>query len=477
MALCKLSSDFILDGYTYLENVFIHEYLPKADGEYVKAYIYGLFLSKNSVEENNIDDVCQALDKTPDQLYNIYKYWQDEGLVQITSTEPFEVKYLPFKNKLPKKYKEGKFDDFNTSLQDAFPNRMITPNEYNEYYETMENNRITPEAMIMVVEHCLKIRGENVNYRYILTVATNWANEGVRTVKGVEKKLTEYNSLTDSIIKVKDALNYKGIVGLYENQLFTKWTKTYGYSIDSVIHTATLCKKHTFDGLDKKIEDFYRLNLFSVEEIDNYNKKRKELTDVAIAVNKKLGIYYDDLDNIIETYTAPWLNKGFTIEALENIANYCFLCSIKDLSQMNRIINKFYKLGYISASAVDDYIAEHIANDNIIQNIIDATGTNRTVSENDRMFYKTWKTDWNISDELLNYATTLANGRSSAMAYLNQVLSNWHKQGIVTVEQAKKTSSTIATKTTNRNINERIYTPQELSAIFNDTNDFDNLDL
>ncbi len=475
MAFCKLSSDFILDGYTYIENVFIHEYLPKADGEYVKTYIYGLFLSKNAVSENNIDDVCQALNLTLDQLYNIYMYWQDEGLVQITSTEPFEVKYLSFKNKLPKKYKEGKFDDFNSLLQASFPNRMITPNEYNEYYETMENNRIKPDAMIMIVQHCLKLRGENVNYRYILTVATNWANEGVRTVPGVEKKLSEYNSLTSSIIKVKDALNYKGIVGLYENQLFTKWTNTWGYSVDSIIYTAELSKKHTFDALDKKLEDLYRLNLLTVEEIANYNKTRKELIDIAVNINKKLGIYYEDLDNIIETYTVQWLNKGFSAETLENIANYCFLCSIKDLGQMNRIINKFYKLGYTTTTAVNDYINEHIANDNIIQNIIDATGTNRAVTESDRLFYKTWKTDWNISDELLNYATTLANGRTSAIAYLNQVLANWHRQNITTVEDAMKTNNYSTAKTPKQELNERAYTPQELNAVFSDIGD-DNFD-
>lgn len=475
MAFCKLSGDLVLDGYTYIENVFINEYLPKADGEYVKAYIYGLFLSNNAGLQNDVENFCSRLNKTPDQLYNIFSYWQDEGLVQITSTEPFEIKYLPFKSKLPKKYKAGKFDDFNTSLQELFTKRMITPNEYNEYYETMDNLKITPEAMLMIARYSIDLKGENVNYRYILTVATNWANEGVRTVKDVEKKLSEYDVLSDSIGLVLDAMNRKTPIGLYEKQLFTKWTNNLGFTIDAIITTAKLTKRKDFDALDKKLEELYRLNVMSVEEINNYTETKNNLYKVAKAVNKKLGVYYDDLDNIIETYTSPWLSKGFTEETLEYVANYCFLCNIKTLSGLDRILNNLYKMGFITTQAVEEFIANRLQNDDVIQNIIEKTGSNRSVTNSDRNFYRTWKSDWNISDELIDYATTLANGKTSPMTYLNQVLSNWHKQGIATVDEAKRTETSSVKDS--QAIVRRNYTPQELNSIFSDMDDYDNLDL
>lgn len=475
MAFCKLSGDLVLDGYTYIENVFINEYLPKADGEYVKAYIYGLFLSSNAGLQNDLESFCNKLNKTPDQLYNIFSYWQDEGLVQITSTKPFEIKYLSVKNKLPKKYKAGKFDDFNTSLQELFTKRMITPNEYNEYYETMDNLKITPEAMLMIVRYNIDLKGENVNYKYILTVATNWANEGVRTVKDVEKKLCEYDVLSDSIDLVLDAMHRKTPIGLYEKQLFNKWTKVLGFTIDAIITTAKLTKRKDFDALDKKLEELYRLNVMSVEEINNYTETKNNLCKVARAVNKKLGVYYDDLDNIIETYTSPWLSKGFTEETLEYVANYCFLCNIKTLSGLDRILNNLYKMGFITTKAVEEFIASRLQNDDVIQIIIEKTGSNRSVTNSDRNFYRTWKSDWNISDELIDYATTLANGKTSPMTYLNQVLSNWHKQGIATVDEAKRTETSSVKDS--QAIVRRNYTPQELNSIFSDMDDYDNLDL
>lgn len=477
MAFCKLSNDFLMDGYTYIENAFINEYLLKADGEAIKAYIYGLYLSKNATEDNDIDSVCRALNTTRDCLFNIFLYWQNEGLVQILSTDPFEIKYLPFKNKLPKKYKAGRFDDFNTGIQELFTKRMITPNEYNEYYETMDNYKITPEAMIMIAKYSIDLKGENVNYRYILTIATNWANEGVKTVKDVEKKLSEYSMLSDSINLVTEALGKKGVVGLDEKQLFTKWTNTWGYSIDSIVATAKLLKKHDFNSLDKKLEEFYRLNIFTVEEITNHIETKNHLYQVAVAVNKKLGIFYEDLDNIIETYTSPWLSKGYTQETLEIIANYCFLCNIKTLSGLDRIIHSFYKIGLISTSSVQEYIANFVMNDNKIQSIIESSGSTRSVTNMDRTFYRTWKNDWAISDEIIDYATTLANGKASPMTYLNQILSNWHKQGIKTVDEAKKASFTEQKNNNPQAIHQYNYTPQELSALFSDINDFDNLDL
>ena len=97
------------------------------------------------------------------------------------------------------------------------------------------------------------------------------------------------------------------------------------------------------------------------------------------------------------------------------------------------------------------------------------------MTNSDRNFYRTWKNDWNISDDLINYATTLANGKASPMTYLNQVLSNWHKQGVTTEEEAKRT----VTSTSNGSaaLVRRQYTPQELNSIFSDMDDYDNLEL
>ena len=477
MAFCNLSSDFMSDGYTYIENSFLLKYLPKADGEYVKVYLYGFYLSTTSSKENTIDDICEALDKTPDQLYNIYKYWHDEGLVQIIQTVPFSVKYLSIKNKLPKIYKEEKFEDFNSSLQAYFPNRIITPNEYNAYYETMDNYRITPQAMIMIVSYCISLKNENINYSYILKVARDWASSGVRTVKGVENKIMEYNTYTPSIKLVAEALEFKGIIGLYENQLFEKWYKNWGYSIDSIVYCAKNPKIHTFGPLDNQLENFYKLNLFTIKEIEEYTTKRKQLKDIAIAINKKLGVYYEDLDNEIETYLVPWLNMGFNKEALETIANYCFLCNIRELRQMDSIIHNFYKEGCLSTKSINDYIEEQVYYDSIIQQILDKIGAVRSVSFTDRKNYRTWKNVWNISDDLIDYAITLAKDKNSAMAYLNQVLANWHRENIKTVEDAKKTTTytNSTTKQNNKQVMERNYTPQELNAIFNDIDD-DNFD-
>ena len=168
----------------------------------------------------------------------------------------------------------------------------------------------------------------------------------------------------------KNPRNRKTPIGLYEKQLFTKWTNNLGFTIDAIVTTAKRTKRKDFDALDKKLEELYRLNVMSFEEINNYTKTKNNLHKVAKAVNKKLGVYYDDLDNIIETYTSPWLSKGFTEETLEYVANYCFLCNIKTLSGLDRILNNLYKMGFITTKAVEEFIANRLQTDDVIQNII-----------------------------------------------------------------------------------------------------------
>ena len=96
MALCTFSSKLVMDGFTVLDNTFFNEFLPQATGDDVKVYLYGLTLCSNPNEEdNNLDTICKVLSLTEDQVIKSFSYWQEMGLVQLASTHPLEIKFLP----------------------------------------------------------------------------------------------------------------------------------------------------------------------------------------------------------------------------------------------------------------------------------------------------------------------------------------------------------------------------------------------
>ena len=97
MSFAKLSSDFLMETFTLVDNLFISEYLPECDEKQVKVYLYGLYLCTNPSRNNSLDALCSNLNMSEKEIISIYSFFEDMGLVQIVSKEPLEVKYLSLK--------------------------------------------------------------------------------------------------------------------------------------------------------------------------------------------------------------------------------------------------------------------------------------------------------------------------------------------------------------------------------------------
>ena len=135
--ICKFTNDYLIESFTMVDNLFIREYMPYADEKQVKVYLYGLFLCNTESDADSFEEMAKTLDMTKEEIVDTFRFWSEQGLVRLISTSPLEVRYLSFKNNLKpvKKYKDGKFADFNTALQQLFPDRQIMSNEFHVYYE------------------------------------------------------------------------------------------------------------------------------------------------------------------------------------------------------------------------------------------------------------------------------------------------------------------------------------------------------
>ena len=94
MSFCKFSSDYLMESFTLVDNLFMNEYLPYAEEGYIKVYLYGLYLCTNpSGRDNSVESFAKVLDMDEDKILEIFKYWQDQGLLEIISVNPLEVRY------------------------------------------------------------------------------------------------------------------------------------------------------------------------------------------------------------------------------------------------------------------------------------------------------------------------------------------------------------------------------------------------
>jgi len=476
MAFCNFSGDKISENSVLIDNSFFTEFLPIANESCVKVYLLGLYKCNNPLsQDNNLESFARILNMDEDDIISCFYFWQELNVVKIISQNPFEVRYLPLKKTSAKlkKFNPDKYKAFNLKTQELLHERMITPKEFEEYYSTMESLHIEIDALIKIIEYCIELKGTNVGYTYILSIAKNWAYEGITTLAQVEQRLEEQIKNTS---QVKDVLNLLGVKrnpSTDEYQMFLNWTNELEFPIDTIMYLAGRQGKNSggMTKLNATVQKCYSLKKFSTSELKDFFENEKLLYEIAKNVCKNLGLFYNNLENVVDSYISNWFNLGYDKDALLKISNYCFKLSIKTLQGMDAKINQLFKLGLISSDDIDNYINDLIVADRQILSILQTLKIERQVNSNDRQLFKTWKFDWNLTDDIIEYSANESADKYMPLQYLNKILSQLHLNKITTIDRAKDFIQKLPTEktvTNNKKFTERNYTKGELNSLFVD---------
>lgn len=442
MAFCKFSTEMIANNKTEIDNIFIDSFMPSAPEECTKCYLYGLFLASSGLKiDNTLENFAKKLNMSEDDVESAFRYWEEQGLVQVLSTRPIEVVFNPLSNLFSgtKLYKPEKYEVFNRQAQMLFEGkREITKTEYGEYYDFLERSHMQQEALIMIMKYCIDSKQRAVGYNYILTVARNWANEGVLTVPQVEERLCEMEENQSSLAQILSALGLKRNSFIEERALYQKWTKELGFDDDAILFVAkSMKRKGGFERLDSLLEGFYNARKFSASEIKEHMLARESMKELAKQVNRNLGLFYESLDSEIESYISPWLGYGFEVDTILKVAEYAFKSSIRSLDGMDNLMKKLYKLGILTSESLLEYLGQLVKGDAQIKTVLEKLGLSRRVNSFDREMFKTWTEAWNMSEELIAHAASLSLGKLSPLQYMNRLLATWHEKGVKSVEESK----------------------------------------
>lgn len=473
MSFCKYSTEFIASSKTEIDNIFINDYLPFAQPIFTQVYIYGLYLCSSTSFDNSLESMAKVLNMSEDDILGAFEYWQEQGLVNIIKASPLQVTYIPLKNVLSanKLYKPDKYEAFNRQAEEIFRGRRsISKTEYGEYYDFLERYHVEQEALLMIMQYCVDTKKSAVGYNYILTVAKNWANEGITTSSAVEERLKTFEENSGDLTLVLKTAGIKRGAYVEERNLLHKWLEDYGFNLDvilDVIKTYQKKNRFSFERIDGVLTKYFEMKLMSIKEIEEFEKEKANLYSLAREVNKAIGVYYENLEVVVENYILKWINLGFDKQTILDIANLCFKTSVRTLEGMDERVNKFYKLGLLSQSAFNEYMQGILAEDNEIKNILTSLNISRSVTPFDRANFKTWKDAWKIDGSLIIHATELAKGKDNPLKYMARTLADWHEKGIKTVEEAKKTIplGIIEQKQSQSNFAGRSYTKGELNAL------------
>ena len=263
---------------TVLTNNFIDNYMPEANGEFVKVYIYLLRLLSDASVPFSLEQMADHFFCTERDIVRALKYWEKVNLLTLTYRSNEDITDItlnvpPVKSDVsdsskpavqtvsvakdtvaqssdvsvpstkpaarsasslsPDRIKELKQNDEIVQLlyiAEQYLGKTLTPTEMKKILFFYDELKFSPDLIEYLIEYSVS-RGHK-SIRYIETVALAWADEGITTVTMAKESNSRYAKEYFTIFKSM------GISGRNpvdtEISLMNTWLNDYGFSMDII---------------------------------------------------------------------------------------------------------------------------------------------------------------------------------------------------------------------------------------------------
>ncbi len=443
MAFSVYSKEFTANMYTTVENQFITKYLPQADGDAVKAYLYGLYLC-GCKDDFDGRAISKLLKIEYHRLQEIFGFWEECDLVRVLSKDPLFIEYLPVNSLVgkPKPIRAEKYSEFNRELlkQLQKAGKDFKPYEHQRILEFLENYPMEQQAFLLVSEYCMKKDGEKLSSQHILSKAKKLCDEHKYTFEQVERELADFNENERELSRIYS------ILGIYRKPqesdyvYLDRWREA-GMSEKAVYAAASALGKGTVKTLDALITELIEKSALSEKDAKEYLARRAMTAELVFAVARKLGVKVQNPRAYIEEYAEKWLERGFEADSLVKIAAFCFKLGY-DFQGMDSVVDSLYESGIVTDEGVSAYLAARERQFKLLQSLQSVCGVlKKTLSALDMI--AAWKS-WEMPDAVIMEAAKRSQGASSPLPYMNKLLSEWKRAGVKDVKAIPEKDATAA---------------------------------
>ncbi|CAM2867985.1 DnaD domain protein [Hathewaya histolytica] len=271
--------------FTFVSNIFIEKYMPKARGEYVKIYLLGLKYALSGEVGASSSIIASSLNLLESEVLNAWTFWNDEGVVKLTPVDNsgnYSIEFLDLNNcedDTKINLLEELYDNsIKEMLQDIekFLGRPLSSKEMTMYLSWQKDFNFSPELILILIQYCVS-KGKT-DYRYIEKIAIVWHDKNIRSIDDAQIFIKQHE---DRWIKIKKILTYLGMqnseVMKPQEQLITKWINTYKFPIEVIYNACDICfqriNKADFKYIDGILNSWFKDGVKSIEDIEKNRKK------------------------------------------------------------------------------------------------------------------------------------------------------------------------------------------------------------
>lgn len=302
---------------TKLPDVFFTEYMSQANGDYIKVYLYIVFLSKYN-KEVKINDVSKTLNIPFKTIQEAIAYWEEQevlikknnGYIVVDLQEKELNKlYSPRLTSTPEnalsnaknQYRAKAIEDINNTCFQG----MMSPSWYNDIDLWFNKYGFDEPVTIALFRYCLERSALHRNY--IQAVAEGWHKNNIKTYTDLENYYAKQEKLSLIKKQISKKLGLSRPLTQYESAYIEKWVVDYSYTMDIIeiaLKKTTSKSNFNFDYLDKLISNWHEHNLLTTTDVNNYLAQMKIQNQNKKTLEKQTNYKsfeqrtYNDLDSL-----------------------------------------------------------------------------------------------------------------------------------------------------------------------------------
>ena len=306
---------------TELPDIFFTEYLSQTKGDYIKVYLYIIFLSKYG-KDVKITDLSKKLELDFKVIQDAIKYWEDLGVLTkkntgyiINNLQEIELHKL-YKPKVALSAEAQKQTAQNQRRAQAIENinneffqGIMSPSWYSDIELWFKKYNFDEEVMIALFRYCFNRSALHRNY--IQAVADAWFNNNIQNFNDLDNYYAKQEKLNILYKSISKKLGFNRQLTQYEQAYVQKWSIEYGFPIEIIeiaLKKTTSKVNPNFDYLDKLLTDWHDRNFKTTAEVETFLSQLKQKKKNVKDLEKKTGYQnyeqrkYDNLDSLYANF-------------------------------------------------------------------------------------------------------------------------------------------------------------------------------
>ncbi len=332
-----------------VENIFINEYMPEADGDFVKVYLLARLYAETDRSISDIE-MAKQLGISKDRILEAWNYWEEWGAIKKhylggdgrldfavefvnlkemlyggESDEPLLIETDP-EIKVRPVFGNEEINSLMEQIEKTF-GRTLSPTDLQSIINWIEEYKATPEVILKAADYC--VAKNKMSFRYMGSLIEGWVAQGLNTADKIDDYLEEFDQKFSRYKRVMRALGYSKEASEEERRIMDTWFDTLGFNMDKVLEA---CSKSA--GINNPF-------LYVNGVLKNWKKDaaqdNRDVNDKKPVSNSVLKDYYNFLREKAEREAKERRDKI-----------YSEIPKIKEIDEQNKIIGTQLAKAYLS---------------------------------------------------------------------------------------------------------------------------------